>query len=59
MGVGMGDMLFKAREGYLSWSQGKSHEYDWEKSLLPMGADFVVGLWETFFAKPPPPSRER
>ena len=57
MGVGMGDLLFKAREGYLSWSQGKPHEYYWEKHLLPLGADYVVALWETFFAPPPPPSK--
>lgn len=57
MGVGMGDMLFKAREGYRSFSQGKPREYNWEDTLLPMGADFVVGLWQTYFAPPPPPSR--
>jgi len=57
MGVGMGDMLFKAREGYESWSQGKIHEYSWEKDLQPMGADFIVGLWQTYFAAPPPPSK--
>jgi hypothetical protein len=57
MGVGMGDMLFKAREGYVSWSQGKPHEYYWEKDLEPMGGDFIVGLWKTYFAPPPPPSR--
>lgn len=57
MGVGMGDMLFKAREGYRSWSQGKPHEYYWEETLQPMGADFIVGLWTTYFAPPPPPSR--
>ena len=57
MGVGMGDMLFKAREGYRSFSQAKVREYNWENTLLPMGADFVVGLWQTFFAPPPPPSK--
>lgn len=56
MGVGMGDLLFKAREGYRGWSQAKPREHNWEKDLLPMGADFVVGLWQTFFAPPPPPS---
>lgn len=58
MGVGMGDMLFKAREGYRSWSQGKPHEYHYEKDLQPMGADFIVGLWQSFFAPPPPPSKQ-
>lgn len=55
MGVGLGDLLFKAREGYRSWSQGKPHEYNWEDDLLPMGADFIFGLWQTYFASPPPP----
>jgi hypothetical protein len=57
MGVGMGDMLFKAREGYRSYSQAKPREYNWEDTLLPMGADFIVGLWQTYFAPPPPPSK--
>jgi hypothetical protein len=57
MGVGMGDLLFKAHEGYESWSQGKPHEYDWDKDLVPMGADFIVGLWQTYFAAPPAPSK--
>jgi hypothetical protein len=56
MGVGMGDLLFKAREGYRSWSQGKPHEYDWTKDLQPMGGDFIVGLWKTYFSPPPPPA---
>lgn len=57
MGVGMADLRFKAREGYRSWSLGKPREYWWERDLEPMGADFVFGLWETYFAPPPPPSR--
>ena len=57
MGVGMGDMLFKAREGYRSFSQAKPREYNWEEHLLPMGSDFIVGLWQSFFAPPPPPSK--
>ena len=57
MGVGMGDLRFKAHEGYRSWSMGKPHEYNWEKDLMPMGADFIFGLWETYFAAPPPPSK--
>ena len=57
MGVGMGDMLFKAREGYRSFSQAKPREYNWEDTLLPIGADFVVALWQTYFAPPPPPSK--
>jgi hypothetical protein len=57
MGVGIGDLLFKAREGYRSWSQGKPHEYSWEKDLQPMGADFVIGLWQSYFAPPPAPSK--
>ena len=56
MGVGMADLLFKAHEGYRSWSQGKPHEYDWSKDLQPMGGDYIVGLWKTYFIPPPPPS---
>lgn len=56
MGVGMADMLFKAHEGYESWSLGKPHEYDWETYLLPMGSDFITGLWQTYFAAPPEPT---
>jgi hypothetical protein len=58
MGVGMGDLLFKAREGYRSYSQAKPREYWWEKDLAPMGADFIVGLWSAYFAPPPPPSKQ-
>ncbi|MBA4137073.1 MAG: hypothetical protein C0518_07135 [Opitutus sp.] len=57
MGVGMADLRFKAREGYRSWSLGKPREYWWERDFVPMGADYIFGLWETFFAPPPPPSR--
>lgn len=57
MGVGIGDLLFKAHEGYHSWSQGKPHDYNWEENLQPMGADFIIGLWQTYFAPPPPPSK--
>jgi hypothetical protein len=57
MSVGMADMLFKAKEGYLGYSQAKFYETRWEKNLMPMGADYIVGLWESFFAPPPPPSK--
>lgn len=57
MGVGMADLRFKAREGYRSWSLGKPREYWWERDLVPMGADYIYGLWESFFAPPPPPTR--
>jgi len=57
MSVGMGDLLFKAKEGYMSYSQAKFYETHWEKNLAPMGADFIVGLWSTYFAPPPPPSK--
>jgi hypothetical protein len=57
MGVGLADLRFKAREGYRSWSMGKPREYNWDKDLLPMGADFIFGLWEAYFAAPPPPSK--
>lgn len=58
MGVGMGDLLFKAKEGYLGYSQAKFYETHWAQNLAPMGADFIVGLWSTFFAPSPPPSKE-
>lgn len=57
MGVGMGDLRFKAIEGYRSYSQGKPREYNWEEHLVPMGADYIFGLWETYFAPSPPPSK--
>ena len=53
----MAELIIKARGGYRSFSQGKPREYNWEDTLLPMGADFIVGLWETYFAPPPPPSK--
>ncbi len=56
MGVGLADLRFKAREGYRSWSLAKPREYWWERDLAPMGADFIYGLWESFFAPPPPPT---
>jgi hypothetical protein len=57
MAVGMGDMLFKAGEGYLGYSQAKFYETRWEQNLVPMGADYIVGLWQSFFDPPPPPSK--
>ncbi len=57
MGVGMGDLLFKAREGYHRLFSGKSADYWWERDLVPMGSEFIVGLWQTCFAPPPPPSK--
>ncbi|MDI1336852.1 MAG: hypothetical protein PSU94_11785 [Lacunisphaera sp.] len=57
LGVGMADLLFKAREGYLGYSQAHFYETRWEKNLQPMGGDFIVGLWQTYFAPPPPPSK--
>ena len=52
MGVGMSDLLFKAKEGYLSYSQAHFYETHWEKNLQPMGADYIVGLWQAFFEAP-------
>jgi len=57
MGVGMADLRFKAHEGYRSYSQGKPHEYSWDDYLVPMGGEYIFGLWETYFAPPPPPSK--
>lgn len=57
MSVGMADMLFKGKEGYMSYSQAKFYETHWEKNIAPMGADFIVALWQTYFAPPPPPSK--
>ncbi len=53
MGVGMADMLFKAKEGYLSYSQAKFYETRWKENLEPMGGDFIVGLWQAFFEPVP------
>lgn len=57
MGVGMADMLFKAKEGYLGYSQAKFYETRWEKNLVPMGADYIVGLWQAFFEAPRAPAK--
>lgn len=57
MGVGMSDLLFKGKEGYMSYSQAKFYETHWEKNLAPMGADFITGLWQTYFSQPPAPSK--
>ncbi len=57
MGVGMADMLFKAKEGYLSYSQAKFYETRWEKNLQPMGGDYIVGLWRAFFEEPAAPAK--
>ncbi len=54
MSVGMADLRFKARAGYRGWSMGKITEQNWTNNLLPMGADFIFGLWETYFLPPPP-----
>lgn len=55
MNVGMNDLLFKAKEGYMSYSQAKFYETHWDKNLAPMGADFIAGLWKTYFAPPAKP----
>lgn len=57
MGVGMADLRFKAREGYRGWSLGQERLQHWDTDLQPMGADFIFGLWETYFAPPPAPLR--
>ncbi len=56
MGVGMGDFLFRMREGYSGWANGKPGNYTWEDYFLPKGADLVIGLWETYFEPPPAPT---
>jgi hypothetical protein len=56
MGVGMADLLFKVREGYRGWSQGKEHFTWWEKDLVPKGAPYIFNLWESYFAPPPAPT---
>ena len=55
MGVGLADLLFKVREGYRGWANGREHFTWWEKDLEPMGAVFVFGLWQSYFAPPPAP----
>jgi hypothetical protein len=57
LAVGMGDLLFKAKEGYLGYSQAKFYETRWEPNLAPMGANYIVGLWQAFFEAPPAPSK--
>lgn len=57
MAVGMADLRFKAHEGYRCWSLGKEREYWWEQDLEPMGADYIFGIWESYFRPPPSPSK--
>lgn len=55
MGVGMSDLIFKAKEGYMSYSQAKFYETHFDKNLAPMGADFIFSLWKTYFTAPAKP----
>ncbi len=59
MAVGMGDLLFRFREGYSGWANGKPGTYDWEDYFKPQGADLVVDLWRSYFETPPPPTPEQ
>jgi len=52
MEVGLGDLRFRAREGYAGWSNGRASDTWWEKDLAPTGADFVFALWDHVIATP-------
>lgn len=54
MAVGMGDLLFRATEGYAGWANGKAHTTTYA-DLAPLGADYVLELWRAYFTPPPPP----
>ncbi len=56
MAVGMADFMFRAREGFTGWANGKVGNYDWEDYFLPQGADMVVELWQAYFEPAPPPT---
>lgn len=54
MAVGMGDLLFRATEGYAGWANGRAHTTTYA-DLEPLGADYVIELWRAYFTPPPPP----
>ncbi len=56
MGVGMGDFLFRSREGYAGWGNGKPMINDWDETFAPMGGDFIIGIWRAYFPPPPAPT---
>jgi hypothetical protein len=46
MAVGLGDLRFRAREGYAGWANGKAHVHGWDEDIAPTGADHVFALWD-------------
>jgi hypothetical protein len=54
MAVGMADLIFKAREGYAGWANGRPSVSTLE-DLRRMGFDYIVPLWHGLFPKPADP----
>ncbi|QYM79053.1 hypothetical protein K0B96_00110 [Horticoccus luteus] len=51
MSVGIGDLLFKAREGYRGWSLGQERIVWLEQDLQPLGSDYIFPLWTDYLAR--------
>ncbi|WP_438479940.1 hypothetical protein [Oleiharenicola lentus] len=56
MAVGVADLIFKAKEGYRGWSQGRERLNWLEQDLQPMGSDYIFPLWSELFPPAPEPS---
>ena len=52
MAVGIGDLMFKAREGYRGWSLGQERLVWLEKDLQPLGSDYIFPLWTDYLSQP-------
>jgi hypothetical protein len=51
MAVGIGDLMFKAREGYRGWSLGQERIVWLEKDLQPLGSDYIFPLWTDYLSR--------
>lgn len=51
MAVGIGDLMFRAREGYRGWSQGQERLVWLEKDLQPLGSDYIFPLWTDYLGR--------
>ena len=54
MAVGMADLIFKAKEGYEGWANGRLSSYD-ITDLQKNGSDYIFELWHALFPEPATP----
>lgn len=59
MGVGIGDLMFKAREGYRGWSLGQERIVWLEKDMQPLGSDYIFPLWTDYLGRNDAPGNNR